>query len=1085
MSKGNGGTAHGRKSSKSRNSHGGSIGGGHLHTRSRASTSFLNGLPSPGLLPSQITIPTSASSKYTNDRVHEEDLPIPFMDFSSGSARQHDFNSMAGWQIGGLSSGSTTPVTADARKSRRTSLLYGSASNFFNSEMQSLSSTHHLPSPSPPSSAIPIAIAAATPLTSPLSATTIGPSISSHSRRPSRHNRQSSVSNFRESIEIMSGTGTFLGGLSPGVSSFASMGGPTSPSSSPRTTSPTTHWSNDPVKMLEILKERGRLESAMENDPIRTRAGALEALEGRLAAPSQMIDLGNLESGQLLVAPRSPGYTSTTPSPLGSPSTLSSFSQPVGLGLSSKRNSWGSALGPVTAVGAKGALDLGMLLEEEEEEDADDDEDILPSPSKTKRTTPSKRRPLSLTIAPLTTKPGQSIAIEDTPIQPSFAARSMRLSSSSLVSTPVDSPSPSIAASPQRPQNLRSLTLSSMGSPVFSPKAERPGHSSEFSSSSTAGESRRTSQHIPSTSSISALASSSNETTLSPRTSMNFSSNATPPSTNRGMRSLATGNQGSYFPSPTTPVSNIASPMNRSPILNRRSSINSATTNTLNSISPRYSNPPSKRSSISYLTNTTPSLASPDGPLSPTAQASRRPWRTSLTGSSTTPSPPAAPIPSGTIAGYAFPFTSNDDHFSGFGELEVEEEKPSLAPPALSRRPSLSPSEDPVVLSQYIVTLRSQLDVAKAAAVSQATIHALETTEFEKKTGEEARGMRLRIIELERQLEEGRVGRRFEVEGLSREVEQAREAMADLIDERNSLREDVDGWKSRCAKLAATVKKEREDESLALAQAKLSGEMRDQIFNLVAALERERASHDETRQALERSIVERGASPPIEDGEEPALGSRGDTTLGHAFKSTSRSSSILSASSSFGQSRSGSTTEETSNTDFDESPSSKTYPPLTFASSAHSSSGGSKGRDSDFVAALTLGGLQTLPEEEEDDESTSKITDIVGDIMAEPSQDSSVYVDEAEGMALLEDEDLVESERIRLGSGSTDSTDNSEVMPLTPVRETTSAHNRSDSFVRHWSVRRAFSLRNIVSSADYMNRNRSSRKAALRPLAFL
>lgn len=322
-----------------------------------------------------------------------------------------------------------------------------------------------------------------------------------------------------------------------------------------------------------------------------------------------------------------------------------------------------------------------------------------------------------------------------------------------------------------------------------------------------------------------------------------------------------------------------------------------------------------------------------------------------------------------------------------------------------------------------IVALRNQIDQLKNQAVNSSSLHALEIAEYEKKAGEEARGMRMRISEIERQLEEGRVGRRFEVEGLSREIEQAREAMTDLTEERDSLVEDVEGWRSRCAALEKIVKKDREDEALAVAQAKLSGEMRDQIYNLVAALERERAEHNETQRELDRVLVENASLPPQEeedDDEQAAIGSRGEENRGHELKASD--DSFPSMSSSFGRSFSG-TTEATSNgaTDLEDAYSSKlssSSPP-----SGHSSFVGSKGRDSDFGGSVALGGLQTLAEEDEEEEE----------------QQSTASKRE-------------ESERLRLGSGSTGSTDTSEVMPMTPTKEAPAPHHRSDSFVRHWSV---------------------------------
>ena len=946
---------HGRKASKSRAS-----AGGHNHTRSRASVSISTSTP-------------NTATPFT----HHFDVEPVVASFSSPTRPEVSRTGLGApmsWQANG--SFPSSPEAPSIAKEEPPSTHFDafsssqSAANLLFAE-----AIEHASRAARPQSIH-------TPTRS-VSNAQAGPS---HNRRASRHNRQSSVSNFRESIEIMSGTGTYLGGLQPGVSSFAGTAGSDHtlsplPSAHSSEGSPTaTNWT-DPARVLEILKERGRKESLAEKDPVRTRQGALEALEGRVAAPSETIDLGGIEDDD--------AASDTTPA--STSPTLSFSPSMIGLGLSGnpKRNSWGTP-GPITTAGAKGAMDLGMLMEEEEE----DDEDVTPNSSAgPKRRSAGKRRPTTLVIPSPAIE--TAVAVADTPLSTStFSARPMRLSltlSSSVNGSFSGTPSTSTTASPTR-------------APVATRPPTSPPKSPEFSAASA--EKRRHSLFH------SAAAISANARTE--RVS------STPPSASRGLRSLSIGTLAKQS-SPSTSASPATPARSRSPIPGRRAS--SATP------SSAISNPPAprgatsvKRSSISYLTSPAAAPASPEGP--PSAQGSRgRPWRTN---SSTSPSPSAvgaapAPIPSGTLAGYAFPFAPSHGNFGGFGELEVADEEGPTSPSNRSFAGAISPpsiSEDPKILSMQIVALRNQIDQLKNQAVSATSMHALEIAEYEKKAGEEARGMRMRISEIERQLEEGRVGRRFEVEGLSREIEQAREAMTDLTEERDSLVEDVEGWRSRCAALELIVKKDREDEALAVAQAKLSGEMRDQIYNLVAALERERAEHNETHREVERLLVENASLPPREeeeDNEQAAIGSRG-----HELKASD--DSFPSMSSSFGRSFSG-TTEATSNgaTDLDD----YANKPSSSPPSGHSSFIGSKGRDSDFGGSVALGGLQTLAEEDEEEEEQSTASK------------------------------REESER-RLGSGSTDSTDNSDVMPMTPTKEAPASHHRSDSFVRHWSVSSRF-----------------------------
>ncbi|KAL8280981.1 hypothetical protein RQP46_006660 [Phenoliferia psychrophenolica] len=925
---------HGRRASKSRGSRGASFGGsapsGHGHTRSRASISISVSGPS--------TFSAGAGGPAVSDAATKAALGAPA-----------SWNGTGSFPASPAESGSATPLPSSA------------------------TSESHQPTPMSASSSH-----ASHASNASLSSAAAGPS---HSRRPSRHSRRSSVANFRESMEIVSGGVVDTSLLQPSVGSFSATtptsasDAPSSPALSARSVSP--GFPTDPAKVLEALKERGRRETESELDAGRTRQGALEALEGRLSAPSSMIDLGSQAGGELLVAPPSPGYVGGAVQPPTSPSLPAAFSSPmIGLGLGGKRSSWSA---PVLAAGAKGAMDLGVLAEEDEDEDEKDDIAPLPSPKRQRGGSPRKQRPSSLSLPPQSSQDTVAVGSPADETAPPFAARPMRLSLS-LSSSASSVGTPSTAANSPFPipprQTLRSLTLTTPTSAT----------DEQHTTPTSPGEKRR---HSLFHSAAAASANASTSAVPAPRSPQ-------PPqvATRGGLRSLSIGGLGT---------------IGHSPDLSRPATRRAAST----------SRSAGKRSSISYKNTSMSSLASPDGPLSAQSTASRRPWRTTSISSSHSPS-----TPSSTIGGYAFPFAPSHGHFGGFGELEVDETDDEAHSPAASWGGSYSHSansDDPTVLAMQITALRSQIELLKSQISHISSTHALEMAEFEKKAGEEARSMRMRIGELERQLEEGRVGRRFEVEGLSRENDQARDAIADLTEERDSLREDVDGWRSRCNKLEQAAKRDREDDSLASAQAKLIGEMRDQIYNLVAALERERGEHAETRHEVDRLLHQQAAatsssaSQGDESGDdESALGGiRGEGARRHGFQSASDGSVL----SSFGRSYSGNMTEDTSmTTDLDDS-----FSKMSSPSSGHSSFGqaigfpaGSK-RDSEL---LVNSALQTLAEEDEEEDELTK-----------------------------------EGERLRLGSVSvsTGSTDASEPMPLTPTKEPPSHHNRSDSFVRHWS----------------------------------
>ncbi|GAA5877345.1 hypothetical protein JCM16303_006249 [Sporobolomyces ruberrimus] len=925
---GDGVKGHGKRMSKSRASRG-SIGGiaglskvgsGHGHTRSRASISI--SMSSPAQLVQE-----------SNDRTPT--LPPPSRSSSALGAP-------ASWQ-----QQTSFPSTSEPS--------HPLSAQLSNLPLRSTSPLPPAPAPGPPPK---------------------------HGRHGSRHTRRSSVSNFRESLEIVSGANLPLpSSLHATASSFSlpSTHGSISPSSAasrsplppPQASLPA--WSSDPRQVLEALKERGRIEDEESMTSEQTRQSALEALEGRVSAPSPVISLGNEEPGELLTAPPPSAGTALSPLPPNQGFTSSPMIG-LGVGLAGKRSSWGPAAGAgtVTTVGGQGAMELGGIVEEDEEEDEERNTSTPVSSPRRISTSPRKRGDSNRT------KEDTASASRRSSIRP------LSLSMSSTFSA--DGPPPS------SPFGLRAP-----GGPP-SPVDERSAHSP--------GEKR----HISVFHSV-AASQLGNGLPVSPNLPSNAGS-----SQRGGLRSLSIGTNNSNstasllerrFPSRSASVGNNGSLAQTTP--RRLSQLPSA-----------------KRSSINYRTEP----ATPEAP--------KRTSRSSLALLSPT-------VSTSTYSSFPFGVTG------GFGDLEVDDDVTSVA----SRPASFMDNSETAALESEISSLRSQVEELELRCSHLVSTHTHEITEFEKKASEEAGEMRARMAELERQLDDERNARRLELEGLERAASMAKEAIVDLTDERDSLREDVDGWRSRCNKLETTLKKEREDEALAEAQGKLIGEMRDQIYTLVAALERERGEYGETRKEVERMLEERvreatadvksAMPPPKQQQQQPQRSDSVALDMGmiyedddeesslrmgsHYHQSKTTSDASMLSGSSFGQSFSGNTTEDTSiGTDLEDSFSHKLSSPRSGHSSFNSvpSAFGSapnsvRGRDSDVVAAL--GQLDTLAEEDEEDEE-----------------------------AALGGNSMIHDDRIRLDSaGSQLSTSTtSDVMPRTPDK-TSSEHNRSHSFIRHWS----------------------------------
>ncbi|KAM0793713.1 hypothetical protein ACM66B_001138 [Microbotryomycetes sp. NB124-2] len=994
---------HARRHSKSRHSRGASMtkslsNKSHGHSRSRASISIVaSGPPSTSSIdagrgfaarPISPVPPPPASAAYGSTAIT---LGAPF---SWGAAPQQSDNSHSR-RISGQTS-------LDLRKS---------------ATHRSISSNTNFVPPPPTSQHAP-------------SSSTSG-SGPSHERRASRHNRQTSVSNFRESLEIVSGSGAYGNVLQSSASSFAPSHNVHSPLLDRNSPVVNQHspapvpWSNDPEQVLAALKERGRLEVERSESPEQTRQYALEALEGRLSAPSEMIDLGQQADGELFSAPRSPGLVQLGHQTTGSGSGQLMTSPLIGLGANGKRNSW-SAPGPVTAQGAIGALGLGALTEVDEE----DEDERRSSQSSAAFSTPRRARTVSNQASPMKPSPARSTPRKSRP------SSIIMPNDSHAVMIPVmveeeegeeeeaqqnQRQSPTHQLSQSSGPRMRPLNLSQSGGISVFDRPHSGNNSPELSTNRTFGDrsptltDERLSPVLSSSEKLGlshfhsvAVATVKGEVaTPSPASS---SARVSPP-LSRGLRPLSFVNGSSGPSHPSSTVNGVVPPPPRR---------SASATSSLSNVSMRPTPPAGKRSSLTYRNTSIGSLAG-DGPMSASSTASRRPWRSSLTGATD----------QGPFGGSPFPH-------GGFGSLSHDEDDRSsigASPPPTMTSFGFTPdrktsTDSSAALEQELCNLRNQVEQLRLAESRVESTHRLEVQEFERKASEEAKAMKDRIAELEKQLEEAQVARRFEVEGLQREVQQTREAVEDLTSERDMLREDVDGWRHRVQALESDRSKGKDEEALTKAQAKLISEMREQIMGLVSSLDKEKRELASARDEIERLKADRESwiqqqedQRALEQAQQDQLASEYDeaeaeaqaddaaaalSNRRHQFNAAS-DGSVFSAS-SYGRSYSGNTTEDTSiATDVEDGYPSKGSSPQ----SSVINFGSFKARDSDSAGLVALNPLQTLAEvEEEDEESRS-------------------------------------SDRLKQISGSTGSA-SSEQMPPTPAPVPMN-HDRSHSFVRQWS----------------------------------
>lgn len=161
-------------------------------------------------------------------------------------------------------------------------------------------------------------------------------------------------------------------------------------------------------------------------------------------------------------------------------------------------------------------------------------------------------------------------------------------------------------------------------------------------------------------------------------------------------------------------------------------------------------------------------------------------------------------------------------------------------PEPASAPPLLSGSKMPAVDSRQSVSLASALLAASAAREEADALRIqLSDTEAERDMlRDDVDGWRARVSDLERALQ----AEKAKVEDERREVLAGRERIRKL------------GDRLAAASAAAESPTGEQDEvkQMTAAQAKLIGEMRDQIFALAGALEKERADHLVTKETLER-----------------------------------------------------------------------------------------------------------------------------------------------------------------------------------------------------------------------------------------
>jgi hypothetical protein len=370
-----------------------------------------------------------------------------------------------------------------------------------------------------------------------------------------------------------------------------------------------------------------------------------------------------------------------------------------------------------------------------------------------------------------------------------------------------------------------------------------------------------------------------------------------------------------------------------------------------------------------------------------------------------------------------------------------------------------------------------QLEAATLRADLASTRHQLDALHSDRAAPDD---LSYRLFELEGALEGKSAellaeadAHKLALDRVAAELADVRERMAEAENERDALREDVDGWRARCAGLEKAVQAERqakeeerkqsmlardkvrkladqlavrspgreaEDASLTAAQAKLIGEMRDQIFAMAGALEAEKragAARALEVQALQSQLLAR------EREAEREMASMAMRT--HSDSDASMTSSFGKSNTSHNSFANSEATDDTSYTDI------------------RSSSPVSGGKAM-LGLSINLGGLNAVAEEEEENTSVSDLEAQTGAALEE-----SDWVDDGDDVPELDFRGTqtsaqASSRSVAHKAGSNASSVVDEPMPATPCRESPvqplapalaaqlpPRHVRSDSFIKQWT----------------------------------
>jgi len=421
--------------------------------------------------------------------------------------------------------------------------------------------------------------------------------------------------------------------------------------------------------------------------------------------------------------------------------------------------------------------------------------------------------------------------------------------------------------------------------------------------------------------------------------------------------------------------------------------------------------------------------------------------------------------------GYSFA-DSDSSAGGGFGSLVMEEDLTETVAVNDEKERLLQAQLD--TLQADTTRLQEELSAARAELAVRQAESDRDFTDLQSRTVEETRALHMRVFELENSVQ-AKVAEvdaiKTDLTAVTAELEEMKEVLNDAVAERDDIQGDVDGWRQRCSDLEKAVQAERtkfederrdglltreklrklgdrlaanntagagssannnEDAALASAQAKLIGEMRDQIFSLAGALEREQRDHRATKALLQESENSRiQQHHPGTDRSHNASESSG-SSVGRSFNSSFNSFSNM--------------TEMTDDTSFSASESSNSiYGASSFGTMSCT----------DLNSPITpglVGGLHTLAEEDEEEEEEEEAQEAV-EVVVEGDSGAWTDAEEEDAVPELDFQDTETDPSVARAKQSTQSSVD-ETMPKTPIRDSpdpATMHRRSDSFIKQWT----------------------------------